>query len=351
MKSGFLGRFIGTATAVFCLAAALSGCGSSDSSSVTDSSTASAAGNDNSSVETDSAAGKEGTVLTEVTQGIEDGYNYELWKDSGDTTMTLGAGGAFSCEWSNINNALFRRGIKFSDSKPYQEHGDITIDYGVDYQPDGNSYLCVYGWTKSPLIEYYIVESWGDWRPPGQSYSLGTVYSDGGQYDIYKTTRENAPSIDGDTNNGNGFMLYYFRMPDSDLNISVNFKSQKYAMTVDVRDQAAFDVVDDGALHVEDGAGVDRQVFEAHRLQLGQHHVHHAVAVAQMVMERDAHPVFQPRAEDSVAERAYNLAVFHLRSPPLMASAMAIVCSARRTIGLSIILPCSEIAPRPCSLA
>lgn len=45
-------------------------------------------------------------------------------------------------------------------------------------------------------------------------------------------------SIDGDTNNGNGFMLYYFRMPDSDLNISVNFKSQKYAMTVDVRDQA-----------------------------------------------------------------------------------------------------------------
>ena len=37
----------------------------------------------------------------------QDGYDYELWKDSGNTSMTLNAGGTFECSWSNINNALF----------------------------------------------------------------------------------------------------------------------------------------------------------------------------------------------------------------------------------------------------
>ena len=97
--------------------------------------------------------------------GNEDGYDFELWKDR----------------------------------ETYQQIGNMSIDYAVDFQPNGNSYMCVYGWTRNPLVEYYIVESWGDWRPPGNASSMGTVYSDGGQYDIYKTTRYNQPSIDGDT--------------------------------------------------------------------------------------------------------------------------------------------------------
>lgn len=138
------------------------------------------------------------TVITENTTGTEDGYDYELWKDSGTTSMTLTGGGTFSCEWSNINNALFRKGIKFDCTKTYQEIGNITIDFAADYNPNGNSYLCVYGWTRSPLVEYYIVESWGSWRPPGAT-SKGTVTIDGGVYDIYETDRIDQPSIDGNT--------------------------------------------------------------------------------------------------------------------------------------------------------
>ena len=50
--------------------------------------------------------------------GVHDGYNYELWKDSGNTSMTLNSGGTFSCQWSNINNALFRKGKSLTRLDP-----------------------------------------------------------------------------------------------------------------------------------------------------------------------------------------------------------------------------------------
>jgi endo-1,4-beta-xylanase len=98
-------------------------------------------------------------------------------------------GDGFSVDWNNINNLLGRKGIR-----PGSANANVT--YEANYQPNGNSYLCVYGWTRSPLIEYYIVDSWGSWRPPGGT-SLGKVTSDGGTYDIYKSERVNQPSIDG----------------------------------------------------------------------------------------------------------------------------------------------------------
>ena len=191
MKKGILKR-LGTAAVLMCMTGSiLSGCGS-ESESKPDSSS-------KQSEESQAAAQSEseGQVFTENITGTADGYDYELWKDNGDTTFTVTDGGTFSCEWSNINNALFRRGQKFDCTKTYQELGNVSIDFGVDYQPDGNSYMCVYGWTRDPLIEFYIVESWGSWRPPGAPSSLGTVTVDGAEYDIYKTTRYEQPSIDG----------------------------------------------------------------------------------------------------------------------------------------------------------
>lgn len=136
------------------------------------------------------------TTITDVQTGTIDGYNYELWKDNGTTSMTLNGGGTFSCQWSNINNALFRTGKKFNETQTYQQLGSISLNYACNYQPSGNSYLAVYGWTSSPLVEYYIVDSWGSWRPPGAT-SKGTITVDGGTYDVYETTRTNQPSIKG----------------------------------------------------------------------------------------------------------------------------------------------------------
>ncbi len=130
-------------------------------------------------------------TITSNQTGQQGGYHYEFWKQDGigSGSMTLGNDGNFSCNWSNVENILFRKGVRPGVK-------DQLVTYSATYNPDGNSYLSVYGWTKNPLIEYYIVESWGDWRPPGAS-AKGTVTSDGGTYDIYETTRTNQPSIEG----------------------------------------------------------------------------------------------------------------------------------------------------------
>ena len=135
-------------------------------------------------------------VITENQLGTADGCDYELWKDYGTTEMTLTGEGTFFCNWSDINNALFRAGRKFDCTKTWEEIGTITVDYAADYYPVGNSYLCIYGWTREPLVEYYVVQSWGNWRPPGAE-AIATVEIGGSTYDIYETQRVNQPSIDG----------------------------------------------------------------------------------------------------------------------------------------------------------
>lgn len=148
------------------------------------------------------ASGNTITKNADQIKGTEDGYSYELWNqnDAGTATMKLGEGGSYSCEWSNIENVLFRRGVDFDCTKTYKELGNISIEYDADYDnPSQNTYLCVYGWTRDPLIEYYIVDSWGSWRPPGANSTVGTINVDGGTYDVYVTDRINQPSIDGNT--------------------------------------------------------------------------------------------------------------------------------------------------------
>jgi endo-1,4-beta-xylanase len=128
-------------------------------------------------------------TVTSNQTGTHNGYFFSYWKDSGNVTMTLGAGGNYSVQWSGINNFVVGKGWKPGSNR--------TINYSGTFSPNGNGYLALYGWTTNPLIEYYIVENFGSYNPSSGAQRLGSVTTDGSTYDIYRTQRVNQPSIIG----------------------------------------------------------------------------------------------------------------------------------------------------------
>lgn len=126
--------------------------------------------------------------------GVHDGYFYTLWKDQGAACLDLAPGGGYGVAWSLAGRGNLVAGKGWAAGSPAR----IVGYHARLFDPGSNGYLTLYGWSTEPLVEYYVVDGWGGFTPPGpDAQPLGTVASDGGVYNIYRTRRVDAPSIRG----------------------------------------------------------------------------------------------------------------------------------------------------------
>jgi len=134
------------------------------------------------------------------------GYTYELWSDgTGSGCMNVyGSGAAFSANWTNAGDFLARVGLNFDQTKTPSQIGTLSSDFAETKTGNGLVYVGIYGWTVSPLREYYIIDDWGDSKPAGTASDgtprthIGVITVDGDTYDVWKRTKTNAPAITGD---------------------------------------------------------------------------------------------------------------------------------------------------------
>jgi hypothetical protein len=113
--------------------------------------------------------------------------------------MTVfGVDATFKANWSNAGDFLARVGLGFDKTKAPSQIGTISTDFAETKSGSaGYSFIGIYGWSVSPLHEYYIVEDWFGSRPNPGGTQMGTITVDGGTYDVYQHTQTNQPSIQG----------------------------------------------------------------------------------------------------------------------------------------------------------
>ncbi len=146
--------------------------------------------------------------------GMHDGYFYSFFRDAGTGCLRLGRGGRYATTWSlgASGNLVAGKGWAIGSV-------NRTVRYAAHFTPGANGYLSLYGWSTDPLVEYYVVENWGDFVPPGgAARPLGIVTTDGGTYRIYRTRRIGQPSIVGTADFDQYWSVRVTRVPSGRTN-------------------------------------------------------------------------------------------------------------------------------------
>ncbi|RYP93207.1 hypothetical protein DL770_000682 [Monosporascus sp. CRB-9-2] len=123
-------------------------------------------------------------------QGVFGQSFWSYWSEGGGNFVcNNGPGGSYTARWSGNGGFVCGKGWNPGTGR--------TIRYSGEYKPTGPGYMTIYGWTRNPLIEYYVIEAHGDLSPNEPWTSKGTFTFEEGTYEMFQSTRVNKPSIEG----------------------------------------------------------------------------------------------------------------------------------------------------------
>ncbi len=121
--------------------------------------------------------------------GTDHGYFWSLYREGGSASISFPSAGTyagnFAISYSNVTDVVGGKGWSTGSTR--------NVNYNIGALSGSYNFVGVYGWTRNPLIEYYVAEKGS---VTGGTY-VNSVSSDGHSYSFYKQQRVNAPSIDG----------------------------------------------------------------------------------------------------------------------------------------------------------
>ena len=153
-------------------------------------------------------------------------WGYEQWYQGGNASMTYYDNGTFKANWSGSSDYLTRVGYQYNGNGISHTTKNFAVDY--KYTKTGNAsygYIGVYGWTKNPETEYYIVDDW--YSQPSENYvgdKFGEITVDGATYTIHAFLRQQEPSKSGTSTFVQFFSIRETPRQCGHIDISAHFK-------------------------------------------------------------------------------------------------------------------------------
>ena len=130
------------------------------------------------------------TTICSNRTGTNGGHYYQMWSNgSGSACITLNSGTSYSTRWSGVGD--FVAGVGWNPGNSATKSFTASLNAS-----GGTSLVSLYGWSTSPLVEYYVMEDYHGSPPTAGTYK-GQVTSDGGTFNIYEHLQVNQPSIQG----------------------------------------------------------------------------------------------------------------------------------------------------------
>jgi endo-1,4-beta-xylanase len=121
--------------------------------------------------------------------GTDHGYWWQCYVSSGSGSISFPSAGTyagnFAVSWSSIGDIVAGKG--------WNPGSNRTINYNCGALSGQYKNFGVYGWTTSPLIEYYVCEK----GSVATGSVISSISSDGHTYNFYKHQQVSQPSIQG----------------------------------------------------------------------------------------------------------------------------------------------------------